>query len=40
MRVSEHLRVDIQEGGTVRYVGNPVVEKEVGGLGQIKRLGD
>lgn len=40
VRVSEHLQVDIQEGGTVQYVGNPVVEQEVGGLGQIKRIGD
>jgi hypothetical protein len=40
VRVSEHLQVDIQEGGTVQYVGNPIVEREVGGLGQIKRIGD
>jgi hypothetical protein len=40
VRVSEHLQVDIQEGGTVQYMGNPVVEQEVGGLGQLKRIGD
>ena len=40
IRVSEHLQVDIQEGGTVQYVGNPIVEQEVSGLGQIKRIGD
>jgi hypothetical protein len=40
VRVSEHLQVDIQEGGTVQYVGHPIVEQEVGGLGQIKRIGD
>ena len=40
VRVSEHLQVEIQEGGTVQYVGNPIVEQEVGGLGQIKRIGD
>ena len=40
VRVSEHLQVDIEEGGTVQYVGNPIVEQEVGGLGQIKRIGD
>jgi hypothetical protein len=40
VRVTEHLQVDIQEGGMVQYVGNPVVEQEVGGLGQVKRIGD
>jgi hypothetical protein len=40
VRVSDHLQVDIRKGGTVQYVGNPIVEQEVGGLGQIKRIGD
>jgi hypothetical protein len=40
IRVAEHLQVDTREGGMVQYVGNPVVEQEGGGLGQIKRIGD
>jgi hypothetical protein len=40
VRVSEYLQVDIQEGGKVQYVGNPIVDQEVGGLGQIKRIGN
>lgn len=39
IRVSEHLRVDIQ-GGTVQYLGNPTVEQNVTGLGQLRRIGD
>jgi hypothetical protein len=40
VRVSEHLQVDIQEGGTVQYAGNPIIEQEISGLGQLKRIGD
>ena len=40
VRVSEYLQVDIQEGGKVQYVGNPIVDQEVSGLGQIKRIGN
>ena len=40
VRVSEDLEVDMRKGGTVQYAGNPIVEQEVGGLGQIKRIGD
>jgi hypothetical protein len=40
VRVREHLQVDIEEGGMVQYVGNPTLEQEVGGLGQIQRIGD
>ena len=40
VRVSEHLQVDIQEGGTVQYAGNPIIEQEISGLGQLNRIGD
>jgi len=40
VRVSEHLQVDIQEGGTVKYAGNPIIEQEISGLGQLNRIGD
>ena len=40
VRVSQYLQVDTRKGGTMQYVGNPIVDQEVSGLGQIKRIGD
>jgi hypothetical protein len=40
IRVSENLRVDISGGGSVRYYGDPNVDEQVSGLGNVERLGD
>jgi hypothetical protein len=40
VRVSDLLRADISGGGSVRYYGNPTIDEQVSGLGQVEKLGD
>jgi hypothetical protein len=38
VRVSERLEVSISGAGSVRYIGDPTVEKNVSGVGSVKQI--
>jgi Putative auto-transporter adhesin, head GIN domain len=40
VRVSDHLRADISGGGSIKYYGDPTIDENVSGLGNVERLGD
>jgi hypothetical protein len=40
LRASEFLKVTISGGGDVNYYGNPEVDTDISGLGNLDRLGD
>ena len=40
VRVSDYLKVTISGGGDVNYYGNPEIDSEISGVGDLDRLGD
>jgi hypothetical protein len=38
--VSEHLDVQISGAGSVKYLGQPEVEKQVTGVGSVQKVGE
>ena len=40
IRVRDQLKVNISGAGSVKYVGSPIVEQEVSGVGSIEQIGE
>jgi len=40
IRVRDQLKVNISGAGSVKYVGSPIVEEEVSGVGSIEQIGE